>query len=139
MPPVAPLAMVDQRDLAMVAATAVVSEGYSGQAHVVMNPNMLNWQQIAEKLTQVTGNEIRYVQGDHTRFVAQMMRIGASEWTAESAANIYAHFEVQRALAVAQVMQSPFAMNTIDRILGRAPRSLSDFIEEHAGKFSSSL
>jgi uncharacterized protein YbjT (DUF2867 family) len=135
LPPAAPTAMVDLRDHAMVAAAAILGDQYSGQAHVVMNPALLTWQQVAEKLTQATGRQITYFQGDRAQFVAQMMRGGASQWTAESAANIYEHLDAQRGIVMAQVMASPFAMNTIDRMLGRPPHTFDDFLMDNLTAF----
>ena len=55
------VAMVDARDIAAVAVAALTEPGHEGQTYVITGGEAVNYAQVAEKLSAVSGKKVNYV------------------------------------------------------------------------------
>ena len=53
--------MVDPRDVAAVAATALVDDGHSGRTYVVTGPSAISYDDVAASLADALGRDVAYL------------------------------------------------------------------------------
>jgi uncharacterized protein YbjT (DUF2867 family) len=121
-----PQPYVDVRDLAAVAVAALTEEGHAGQAYAVTGPEALTPTDVADRLSEALGREVRYVDVPVGGAHAAMLDRGMPEWLAGAMAEVMAR---SREAGGAEVTQ------TVERVTGQAPRSYAEFAREHADRF----
>ncbi|MBS1886205.1 MAG: NAD(P)H-binding protein [Actinobacteria bacterium] len=119
--PTARIAHVDPRDVAEVAAAVLAGDVALDGAHRVTGPESLTFAQVAERLGARVGHEVVAEAYRPERFRAWILDADLPEWLADGLVEIYADFERRGEMAVA---------DTVERVLGRPPRSLDDYIAE---------
>jgi uncharacterized protein YbjT (DUF2867 family) len=115
---------VDTRDIARVAAKALVEEGHEGKAYDLTGPEALDFYEVARILSEVLGKSIRYARPGAVRFVRESVARGVPLEFALVMTGIYTATRVGLAGRVSPVM---------GEILGRAPTTMRRFVEENAG------
>ncbi len=116
---------VDARDVAAVAVRSLVEpEGGHARAVVLTGPNAFTYDQVAAAMRR-HGIAVRYVDLPSAEHRAGLERMQLPEWLVD-------HLTELDALARARRQQPN---HTIEQILGRPPRTLDSFIEEHASSF----
>jgi uncharacterized protein YbjT (DUF2867 family) len=116
-------AFIDAGDIAASAAAALTDDSTNGQAYVLTGPESLTYAEAAEVLSAAAGRTIRYLPIDDETFVAAMVGVGLP---ADYAGFLDALFQAVRAGAAAQTTDG------VERLTGRAPRTLADYAAEHA-------
>lgn len=119
--PTARIAHVDPRDVAEVAAAALADDVVLEGAHQVTGPESLTFAQVAERIGVRLGREVVAEDCSPERFRARILDADLPEWLADGLVEIYADFERRGEMAVA---------DTVERVLGRPPRSLDDYADE---------
>ena len=71
-------AWVDARDIARVAAEALIDDGHRSHAYTLTGPDALTHDEVAQTLTGVLGREIRYVDVDETVLLEELRSSGLS-------------------------------------------------------------
>lgn len=117
---------VDARDIAAVAARALVEEGHEGKSYVVTGPEALSYGEVAEKLSAATGRPVRYVSITPGEFRAGALAAGLPEWLADALAVLNENF------AAGDLSQ---VTNVVREVGGREPRTFDEFARDHAGAF----
>ncbi|MFJ9591816.1 NmrA family NAD(P)-binding protein [Streptomyces virginiae] len=123
----APCNYVDCRDIADVAAAALTRPDIAGGTYALTGPEAVTHGELARRISVLTGHRIRYVNlaPDELRdHLVRRARMPA--WLADHVA------EIQQ-LAVAR---PEFPNDVVARILGRPPRTLDAFLNEHRDNFS---
>ena len=123
----AKVAMIDVRDIAAVAATALTTEGHVGQTYLITGPEALSYQDIAGKVAAITGKPVSYQDVPLDVACAQWRARGTPEWEVE------VQLEYQRAFrngAAATVM------NMVEAVTGERPRTFDQFVREHLTAFT---
>jgi uncharacterized protein YbjT (DUF2867 family) len=120
------VAMVDARDVAAVAATALTAEGHTGQTHVITGPEALSHADVAGALSRAVGEPITYRDVPFDDLRAQLLASGAPPWLVEVRMEFTAILREGAAAAVTDV---------VARTTGRPPRTFADFAAEHAALF----
>ncbi|MFF3653413.1 NmrA family NAD(P)-binding protein [Streptomyces sp. NPDC002181] len=122
----APFNHIDCRDIGDVAAAALTDPGIAGGTYALTGPEAVSYPELASRLTTLTGHRVRYVNltpnelRDHLIHRAHMPSRLADHVT-----------EIQQ-LAVARP-ETP--TTTVTDILGRPPRTLDAFLDEHHAHF----
>jgi uncharacterized protein YbjT (DUF2867 family) len=120
------IAMVDARDVADVAVTALTAPGHQGQTYVVTGPEALSHAMVAALLSEAVGGPIAYLDIPLEAFREQLISGGAPPWL------------VDVRMEFTSVLREGFASAVTDAVLrttGRPPRTFAAFATEHAARF----
>ncbi len=118
---------IDTRDVAAVAAVALTQTGHEDKKYVLTGPEALSYHDVARIVSEVVGRPVEYVAQSPEEARDRMALAGAPSWAIES----------MLALATYQRAGGPTAVvhDTVDRIIGRPPRSFAEFAKDHASIF----
>jgi uncharacterized protein YbjT (DUF2867 family) len=119
------LSRVDVRDIAEMAAAALLTDAHSGQTYNVVGPNVETGASTAAGWSEALGREIKYGGNDLDAWEKQA-REGMPEWLVYDARMMFEH------LQKAGLRATPLDVDAQTRILGHAPRSFSAFAKETA-------
>ena len=124
-------ALVDTRDVARVAAAALIEEGQAGATYVVTGPDALSYGDAAGMIGAVIGKVVAYEPVEPRAFRDELIAgRGLPRWRAEDLAFIASAYGEGEGESVTDVVQ---------RVGGGKPRSFAEFAKDHAGHFSAGL
>ena len=118
---------IDTRDIAAVAAVTLTHSGHGGKKYVLTGPEALSYFDVARILTAVVDRPIAYGALSLEEARERMARAGDAPWAIEGLLALAAY---QRAGGPTAVVH-----DTVQRVLGRPPRSLAEFAKDHAQMF----
>ena len=116
---------VDVRDIAEVAATALLEDGHEGRTYDVVGPEPLTGTAVAHEWSRALGREITYA-GDNLDAWEQQQAPYMPDWMAYDFRMMFLYFQEQGLRA------SDAAVATQTKLTGHAPRSFAAFAEETA-------
>jgi len=122
---------VDTRDIAAVAGSVLTAAGHENLIYEITGPESLTHAQVAERLSAQLGRQISYVTVPDAMAHQSMVGMGMSPWLAEGMITLFHMFKVNGASA--QVLE------TVERITGRAPRTLTAYLKENEAAFKSQV
>lgn len=122
-----PVSAVDARDVAAVAAHVLTSDGHAGATYRVTGPEPITRAQTAERLSALTGREIRYTSVEPTRAREGYIELGLPGWLADGLLEMYASHGRGEAAEVT---------DEVNKATGRDARSLDDFLADHRAAFA---
>jgi uncharacterized protein YbjT (DUF2867 family) len=114
-------ALIDARDIADAAASALQSNRFDGQAFTLTGPEALTYGEAAATLSAAVGREIRYVPTEDAAFIQSLIAAGMAE---EYARNLTALFGLVRQGFAAQVTPD------VETLTGHAPRTLAHYAQD---------
>jgi uncharacterized protein YbjT (DUF2867 family) len=117
---------IDTRDIAEVAATVLTSEGHEGQIYPLTGPESLSMAEVAARLSNALGKEIRYVDVPPEKAKAGMMAMGMPDWRADAWVGLGGMIAMGKA---------DMATPAVKDILGREPHDIGQFAAEYAQAF----
>ncbi len=124
----APIAYIDVRDIAAVAARVLTGDPHqhAGQAYVLTGPELITQNELAARLSRITGRTVRYVDLTPAELKQAMLAQGTPAWLADALLELQAFYT-----------DGPGAKLSGDvrRVLGREPAGLDGFLQENAGSF----
>jgi uncharacterized protein YbjT (DUF2867 family) len=120
---------VDTRDIAAVAGAVLTTKGHEGLVHEITGPEALTYTQVAECLSSQLDRQITYVDVPEGAAHQSMVAMGMSPWLAEGMITLYQHFKANGATAL--------PLGTVERLVGRPPRTLAAYLKENAAAFKS--
>jgi uncharacterized protein YbjT (DUF2867 family) len=114
---------IDARDIAAVAAVVLTQPGHAGQAYTLTGDEVLTLRDIAELLTQATGQPIPYANAPVEELVRFIEEVGGFPGPKKGIHSIFSTAE-----------RGVFAETTpiVAQLTGRAPRTFAQFAQEHA-------
>lgn len=115
---------LDTRDISEVAAAALTEPGHGGRTHHLTGPEALSYREVTEILGRALGRSLRYVDESPEEHRQRRRAAGDPEWL----------IGAQLAIAAYQRAGGPTerTTDTVERILGRPPRSARDFAADLA-------
>jgi len=120
---------IDTRDIAAVAAEVLLHpEAHVGKKYVLTGGEAVGYADVAAALTAVTGRTISYRPISMEEARARMAARGAPSEAIDALLAIAAYQKEGGPTATV----SP----TVERVLGRAPRSMRDFVRDYAAQFT---
>jgi len=120
---------IDTRDIAGVAAQVLLHpETHIGKKYVLTGGEAVGYADLATELTNVTGRAITYRPISMEEARARLTRAGQPAELIDATLAIAAYQRDGGATA----MVSP----TVERLLGRPPRTIRDFLRDYAAAFS---
>lgn len=81
---------VDVRDVADVAARTLTEERHEGKTYTITGPESLSLAEVADKLSEAAGREIRHIDVSSEAAREGMVSFGMSEWFAEALLTLFA-------------------------------------------------
>jgi uncharacterized protein YbjT (DUF2867 family) len=119
------MSRVDVRDIAEMAAAALLTEGHSGKTYNVVGPSVETGASTAAGWSEALGRTIRYAGNDLDAWEEQA-KSAMPDWLAYEARLMYDHLQKVGLRATAE------DIDVQARILGHAPRTFSAFARETA-------
>jgi len=124
----APIAMVDPRDVAAVAAVALTDGQHEGRTYVLTGPAAINYDQVAADLSTATGRRVGYVDIPPEAAVPALVESGLPPFAAEQIVTIFG--------ALRGGAQSVTTDN-VEVLTRSRPRSFATFAHDYAAAFAS--
>ncbi|WP_306432486.1 NmrA family NAD(P)-binding protein [Streptomyces sp. A1136] len=123
----APCNYIDVRDIADVAAEALLDPGLAGATYTLTGPQALSHSELARLLGELTGRPVRHIDLTPNEFYSHLLS------TAHMPPWLASHVVEIQQLAIARP-ESP--NDTIETVLDRPAGTLHDFIREHLRVFT---
>lgn len=117
-----PVSFVDTRDIADVAAAALIDSSHAGRAYTLTGPQALTFGEVAERIGEVAGRQIRHADPPLTDYLSKAAASGAAQSQIEYYRRIY---------TCIQTGQTALISAAVEQVTGHASRSFAAFIEEN--------
>jgi uncharacterized protein YbjT (DUF2867 family) len=118
---------IDPRDIAAVAFVTLTQPGHVGKKYVLTGGEAISYRQAAEIIGATIGKAVRFVDESPEQARARRVREGLPPAVIESALAIAAY---QRAGG-----KTVTITNTVADLTGRPPKTVGEFVREHADAF----
>jgi NAD(P)H dehydrogenase (quinone) len=115
-------APVARRDCAEAAAVVLTTPGHDGKIYDITGPELINHQELAKLITDVTGRRVRTIEADDATFMARALRAGLPE----AAVKVNASFGVALRANALNIRS-----DALQILLGRAPKSVRDLLVDN--------
>jgi uncharacterized protein YbjT (DUF2867 family) len=120
--------LVDTRDVGAAAAIVLRDPAaHAGKEYALTGPVAVSYEEVAKALTAMTGHAVTYEAVAPPEFEDRLRAAGMPEWRAYDLAHIASTYGASE-----NIVSPDLAM-----LLGRQPRSLSEFLEDHRLAYSS--
>jgi len=122
--------MADVRDIGAVCAEVLTGhgpagEGHAGQSYEITGPEVLTFHDVADRFSAVLGEKVEYVPMPMEQFRERMTKI-LEPW------HLNAVCELFREIAEIGLDHTT---DTFRKLIGREPRSVTQFIQDHVALF----
>jgi uncharacterized protein YbjT (DUF2867 family) len=125
----AKISLIDLRDIAAVAAKALTEpQAHAGKTYELNGPEALSNGEVAARISRVAGRPVQYVDIPDEAQRKAMLEIGMPEWQVTALLELQEYYRSGKCAKVTEVLP---------RLLGRAPRTLDQFLEEKKESFRS--
>jgi uncharacterized protein YbjT (DUF2867 family) len=114
------VALVDEEDVAEVAAAALTQNGHEGKKYVLTGPKAVTYSEIANALASRLGKPVNYIDIEPAQAKQAMVAAGLPDWVADFINDL-------RELEKSGGASGPTP--DIQNLLGRAPRTLEESID----------
>jgi len=118
---------IDPRDIAAVAFVTLTQPGHLGKTYVLTGSEAISYRQAAEVIGAAIGKKVRFVDESPEEARARRVREGVPPSVIESILAIGAY---QRAGGKTVTITT-----TVADLTGRPPRTVAEFVQEHASVF----
>lgn len=118
---------VDARDVGAVAVAALRDPVHAGRTYTVTGTESLSYREVADRLSQVLGKPVRYVDITANEARGWLQAKGASPVMVE------AKLEMWDAYASNLINAEP--TNVVQEVTGHPPRSIEDFLKDYRDRF----
>jgi len=122
------LTYVDVADIGRVAAAVLTSDGHDGRLYEVTGSEQFTQNQVAAEMSRAFGRPIRHVPISFDAAEDGLIAAGVPPALAAALINLWRH--------QAEVPAPPVLTDTVERLTGRAPRRLEQFLRENRAKFA---
>jgi len=121
------VSIVDVRDIAAVAATALTERGHEGKTYDVTGPEALTHAEMASQLSETLGRRISFVDVSEASMRDALLSLGMPEWQVEGLIEDYAHYRRGEASGIS---------TAVEDVTSRRPRSFLTFTRDYKQAFS---
>ena len=118
---------VDTRDVAAVATSALLDDGWERQALTPTGPEALTYHQLAALMAEASGRPVTYVDVPEEAARAGLEQLGVPEPMVSGFLELFA---MEKAGGAALVTDD------VQRVTGKAPRSFADFARDYAAAWA---
>jgi uncharacterized protein YbjT (DUF2867 family) len=117
---------IDARDVARVAAVTLIENGHEGKKYNLTGPRALSNEDIADVLSRVTGDQIKFVPISDEVERRDLIEDGTPDWLADGLVELYRHWRGENAAQV---------LSTVRDITGHDAAPFEKFAQENVEKF----
>jgi uncharacterized protein YbjT (DUF2867 family) len=119
--------LVDPRDVAGVAARALVDPAYEGQTLEFGGPEALSYDDVAATFTRVLGRHVEHVRMDDVTFEAAALQAGLPDFVVEAITG-----------TATSARSGKYEVNddAVQRVLGRRASSFANWVARHRDAFA---
>ena len=121
------ISLVDCADIGAAAAAVLTAEHHDGHTFALTGPAAPTYADIATVIGAVTGRAATVVDTTPAAMAETARARGASDWEAEHLADM---------LTLFRAGASEFVTDDVERLTGRPPRSVADYVRDHADEFT---
>jgi uncharacterized protein YbjT (DUF2867 family) len=121
-----PVAHVDARDVARVAAAVLTEQGHAGEAYPVTGPEAVTWGDVADVLSEILDRDVEHVQVSMDDARAALTERGMPEALVEGYVGLLEWFDAGGGAEV---------YATVEELTGTPARSVRQFVADHASAF----
>jgi uncharacterized protein YbjT (DUF2867 family) len=117
------VAMIDARDIANAAVTALTSDSYDGKTYTLTGPDALSFDEVASILARQTGIQIRHMGVSPSDVRQAVQRRGVESWFAGDMAKLH------------ELLSSGYediVTDDVHTVTGQPPRPLAEFAHDFA-------
>jgi uncharacterized protein YbjT (DUF2867 family) len=118
--------MADARDIGAVCAEVLTGKGHAGKSYEITGPEVLTFDQVAERFSEVLDRKIEYVPMPMEQFRERMTNV-LKPWHLNAVCQLFQE--------IADIGLD-HTTDTFRQLTGREPISLKRFIQDHAALFS---
>lgn len=122
----AKVSLVDIRDIAAVAAAALITDDHINQVYDITGPESLSHDEIAATFSSVLGRPIKFVNVVPEEMRQAVLAAGFPQWQADGLIEDYAHYARGEASAISSAVRE---------ITGRQARDFNSFVKDHTQLF----
>ena len=121
------IAMIDPFDVGAVAAAVLTESGHDGRTYELTGPEAVGYRDVAAELSRVTGTHVEYVDVPPAAAREELVAFGMPDWLVQHLDGAFAKFR-----------DGEFAATTdaVAVLTGRPPRTIADFLTDHAYAFT---
>ncbi|MBL8201048.1 MAG: SDR family oxidoreductase [Chromatiales bacterium] len=119
--------MIDTRDIGACVAAVMTSPGHEGQAYELTGPEELSFADAAERFTKVLGRKIEYVHVPMPAYRQTLARFLTNEWHLNAVCELFQEIADGQDLHIT---------DSVQKLTGKAPTSLEQFIRDHQAVFA---
>ena len=116
----------DTRDVGAVAAKVLSEPGHEGKSYDLTGPEILNFDQVAERFSKALGKPVTYVRQPMAAY-REILGKFLPPWRADAVCELFTEEGVGGGLTK--------PTDTIQKILGRPPTSFDQFIQDHIAMY----
>lgn len=117
---------IDARDVARAAAVTLVEDGHEGQVYELTGPKALSVEDVADLLSDATGDQIKYVPISDEVARRRMLEDAVPEWLTDGLIELQRFWRQENSARV---------FSAVRHLTGREPLKFEDFAREFKGKF----
>ncbi|MFL6337177.1 MAG: SDR family oxidoreductase [Pyrinomonadaceae bacterium] len=117
---------IDTRDIAAVAARTLTEEGHEGRTYTLTGPEALSYTDVAAKLSEATGREIKYISVAPAQFREMVLALGFPEWFVAA---------LERLNEVFTSGEAAVLTDDVRRIGRKEPNTFERFARDYADAF----
>lgn len=118
--------MIDTRDVAAVAAMTLTKSGHANATYKLTGRRPVSLAEVVDTLSQVADQELTYQETSPDKAKEVFVDQGSPEWLADEQVALFQGF----AKGAGDVKT-----DDVEEVLGRQPRSLREFVDDHADAF----
>ena len=117
--------MADARDIGAVCAEVLIGKGHAGKSYEITGPEVLTFNQVAERFSEVLGRKIEYVPMPMAQFRERMTGV-LKPWHLDAVCALFQE--------IADIGLD-HTTDTFRKLIGREPIPLRQFIKDHIALF----
>jgi len=121
----AAISMTDARDVAAVAASALLDSGHTGNTYDLTGPQALSHAEACEKLSARLGRPVRYLQAGDEAARSAMLAAGLNCWMTDALIELYQDYRRSGTDGYAAQVTG-----TVQAVTGKLPRTLDQALAD---------
>jgi uncharacterized protein YbjT (DUF2867 family) len=121
------VSFIDTRDIGEFVAQLFSAAGHEGKVYDLNGPEAVTYDEVAERISRLTGRSVRYVDIPPAQLRQSMLGIGMPEWQADALLELQRYYTEGGGGDVDDLFR---------RVVGREPRRLDAFLREFSGEFA---
>lgn len=126
----AKLALIDVRDVGTAAAHCLLSpDAHAGKIYELNGPEAVSYTEVAQRISRFTGRPVQFVDIPEDAQRKAMLDLGMPDWQVTALLDLQQYYS--------KLHKGGEATHTLAKLLGRAPLTLDQFLQENQDSFRS--